>query len=152
MLIPRTAGQTISKLTKGYPIIIITGPRQSGKTTLARQVWPDKPYVSLEDPDQMEFASGDPRGFLATYRNGAILDEAQNCPQLFSYLQRHVDEDGRMGLFLMTGSQRFGIVSEITQSLAGRAAMLSLLPFSIAELKNENRLPGSLDEVLFKGL
>lgn len=152
MAFPRTAAQTVRDLAKGYPVVMITGPRQSGKTTLARMVWPDKPYVSLEDLDQREFASGDPKGFLATYRDGAILDEAQHCPEIFSYLQRCVDEDGRMGLFLITGSQRFGMFSEITQSLAGRAAMLSLLPFSLAELKGGNCLPETPDELLFKGL
>ena len=80
----------------------------------------DKPYVSLEDPDERQFAEQDPRGFLNRYPDGAVLDEVQRCPELFSYLQGIVDNDGRMGLFVLTGSQQFGLLSKITQSLAGR--------------------------------
>lgn len=90
-MIPRTAAKTLAQLAKRYPVVAITGPRQSGKTTLARKVFADKAYVSLEDPDQREFATNDPRGFLENYAEGAVLDEVQRCPELFSYMQRIVD-------------------------------------------------------------
>ena len=98
-------------------------PGQSGKTTLARSTFPDRPYVSLEDPDTRTFAEEDPRGFLARYPVGAILDEAQRCPALFSYLQTRVDTNQRMGQFVLTGSQQFGLLSNIAQTLAGRVGL-----------------------------
>ena len=107
--IARRAEKTIMNLAKGFPIVAITGPRQSGKTTLARHAFGDMPYVSLEDPDNREFAAVDPKGFLARYPNGAIIDEAQRVPELFSWLQGIVDSDGRMGRFVLTGSQQFGL-------------------------------------------
>jgi len=98
-------------------VVAITGPHQSGKTTLSRATFPEKPYVSLENPEQREFAEGDPKGFLERYPDGAILDEVQRCPDLLSYLQGRVDEDPRPGLFVLTGSQQFGPLSGITQTL-----------------------------------
>jgi len=150
-MIPRAAEQTLRSLATGYPVIALTGPRQSGKTTLARQVFADKPYVSLEDLDTRALAEEDPRGFLAQYRqDGAVLDEVQRCPALFSYLQGLVDADPRPGRFVLTGSQHFGLMAGLTQSLAGRIALLHLLPFARGEC-----YPGmptrSLDEVLFTG-
>jgi len=150
-MIPRIAEKTVKKLALGYPVVTITGPRQSGKTTLARRVFPDKRYVSLEDPNQREFAEEDPKGFLSNLPDGAVLDEVQRCPALFSWLQGVVDADGRMGLFILTGSQQFGLISGITQSLAGRAARVQLLPFSLSELTTVNRAPHSLDELLYRG-
>ena len=150
-MIARKALTTILELAKGYPFIAITGPRQAGKTTLSRMVFPDKPYVSLEDPDSREFAASDPRRFLARYPDGAILDEAQRSPELFSYLQTRADVDGRMGLYILTGSQQFGLLSGITQSLAGRVGMVQLLPFSSGELQEAGRLPETLDDLLYKG-
>lgn len=129
----------------------ITGPRQSGKTTLARAVFPEKPYVSLEDPDIRAFAETDPRSFLLRYPDGAILDEVQRCPDLFSYLQSIVDGDGRMGLFLLSGSQRFGLRSNITQSLAGRVGMVQLLPFSHGELAAAGQAPLDLETAIYTG-
>src|SRR3989304_3024240 len=151
-MIKRIAASTLKKLSKGYPVITITGPRQSGKTTLARFFFKNKPYVSLEEPDQMEFANEDPRGFLAKYPSGAVFDEAQRCPELFSYIQGIVDKDKWSGLFVLTGSQQFGLISRITQSLAGRVGILHLLPFSLGEIKASGRMPKDLDNLLFKGL
>jgi predicted AAA+ superfamily ATPase len=119
MLIERNATGALKKLAKEYPVVAITGPRQSGKTTLVRQVFATKPYASLEDPDQREFAGQDPRGFLAQFPKGAVLDEVQRCPALLSYLQRVVDEARTPGMYILTGSQQFGLLSGVTQSLAG---------------------------------
>jgi len=133
-MIPRAAEPLVRELLAGFPILTMTGPRQSGKTTLARKVLADRPYRSLEDPDVRALALDDPRGFLAQLPDGGVLDEVQRAPELFSYLQTHVDDDGRMGLFLLTGSQQFGLMSGISQSLAGRSAFLELLPLSQSEL------------------
>lgn len=151
-MISRIAAKTLKKLARGYPIVAITGPRQSGKTTLARAAFPHKPYVSMEDIDQRELAASDPRGFLERYPDGAVLDEAQRSPELFSYLQTRVDTDGRMGLFVLTGSQQFGLLSGITQSLAGRVGFVQLLPFAHSELTSAVVPVTGLDELLFKGL
>ena len=133
-------------------MVVITGPRQSGKTTLVRRIFPDHPYVLLEDPDSRRYATEDPRRFLADLPEGAVLDEAQKAPELLSYLQGIVDEDPRPGRFILTGSQQFGLLSGITQSLAGRVAMMVLLPFSLQEV-SQGRLPTEhLDEVLWRGL
>jgi uncharacterized protein len=126
--------------------------RQSGKTTLARAVFPEKPYVSLEDLDERRYAEEDPRGFLGRFPDGAVLDEVQRCPDLFSYLQGRVDVDGRRGLFVLTGSQQFGLLSGISQTLAGRVAMVTLLPFSLGELQAAGRAPTTLEAVLFQGM
>jgi len=151
MYIPRSLEKSLHHLAEGYPIVAITGPRQSGKTTLARHAFPDKPYASLEDPDLREAAESDPRGFLARFPDGAILDEAQRCPTLFSYLQSLVDRSQRPGMFLLTGSQQFGLLSGITQSLAGRVALTVLLPFSLAELKASALAPQAIDPLLLTG-
>jgi len=151
-MIPRTSLATLNRLARGFPIVAITGPRQSGKTTLARLAFPDKPYLSLEDPDVLSFAESDPRGLLATHPHGAILDEAQRAPHLFSYLQTRVDESAAPGAWVLTGSQQFGLLSGITQSLAGRVGMLQLPPFSLPELRDVGLLPKTLDELLVRGL
>ncbi len=150
-MITRDAENTVRTLLKGFPIVTITGPRQSGKTTLARMVYGDKPYASLEDPDFRLSARDDPRSFLERFPNGAVLDEVQRCPELFSYLQTKVDADGRMGLFILTGSQQFGLLSNISQSLAGRTAFVELLPFSFPELIRAERLQQKADDVLYNG-
>ena len=136
----------------GFPILAITGPRQSGKTTLAQLLAPSLPYFSLEDPDTRAFAREDPRAFLRQVGDGAILDEVQRVPELLSYLQGVVDADRRMGRFILTGSSQFELIESITQSLAGRASMLTLLPFSLAELQSAKRAPTSVDELLYAGL
>lgn len=150
--LPRRAEKTLRRLAGGYPVVVVAGPRQSGKTTLAKMVFPDKPYASLEDPDEREHARTDPRGFLDRFPDGAVLDEAQRAPDLFSYLQTRADQDGRMGLFVLTGSQQPGLMSSVSQSLAGRAGFLTLLPFSLAELRAAGRAPKRLEELLFEGL
>lgn len=150
--IPRIAGDAARKRLAGFPILTITGPRQSGKTTLSRLLAPELPYFSLEDPDTRAFATEDPRAFLRQASDGAILDEVQRVPDLFSYLQGVVDTDRRMGRFILTGSSQFEIIESITQSLAGRAAMLTLLPFSLAELQAAGQAPSSVDALLYAGL
>ena len=151
-LIPRAARKVLKELACSYPALVVTGPRQSGKTTLMQAVFPNKPYVSLEEPDTREFAQQEPRGFLSRYPDGAILDEVQRCPDLFSYLQSRLDADKKMGQFILTGSQQFGLLSGVSQSLAGRVAKISLLPFSLQELQKPNCAPKTLEELLFKGL
>lgn len=150
-MLNRSAFPAALRLAQGFPVLAITGPRQSGKTTLVRTLFSEKPYVSLEDPEEREFADADPRGFLARFPRGAILDEVQRCPWLFSYLQGVVDERNRMGEFILTGSQQFGLMSNIAQSLAGRVGLLQLLPFSLAELKEGGVLPATLDAAMFQG-
>ena len=150
-MLKRSAISAALRLAQGFPVLAITGPRQSGKTTLARTLFAGKAYVSLEDPEERSFAATDPRGFLARFPQGAILDEVQRCPDLFSYLQGVVDKRKRMGDFIVTGSQQFGLRSNIAQSLAGRAGLLQLLPFSLAELKEGNLLPATLDEAMLQG-
>lgn len=150
-MIRRTVETHIRSLLRGFPIVTITGPRQSGKTTLAKVIFSDRPYASLEDPDVRASALDDPRSFLKRFPDGAVLDEAQRCPELFSYLQTVVDADGRMGLYILTGSQQFGLLSGITQSLAGRTAFVELLPFSLGELANAGRLSTELDLMLYTG-
>jgi predicted AAA+ superfamily ATPase len=150
-MIPRQAQAAVLNLAKGFPILALTGPRQSGKTTLARMLFPQRDYVTLEDPEQKEFAQRDPRGFLGRFREGAIIDEAQRCPDLFSYLQGVVDARRRMGEFVLTGSQQFGLRSGISQSLAGRVALVQLLPFSMQELAAAGLLSDHLDGVLWRG-
>lgn len=150
-MIPRQAAGTLKRLQKGFPVLCITGPRQSGKTTLAKACFPDKPYLSLEDPDIARLARDDPRGLLDTYRDGLILDEAQAVPEIFAYLKTSVDADPRPGKYIVTGSQQFGLLAGVTESLAGRAAFLTLLPFSTEELKAAGRLPPDPFEAMVKG-
>ena len=151
-MIPRQAAPVLQKLALGYPILAITGPRQAGKTTLAQTTFPDKRYLSLEDPDQRAFAEEDPRAFLARLPQGAILDEAQRCPALFSYLQTRVDAEKKMGQFVLTGSQQFGLLSNITQTLAGRVGMVQLLPFSLQEMQRGELAIHDLDDLMWRGM
>ena len=113
-ILPRTAGFLLHQLLQGFPIITLTGPRQSGKTTLARHILADRPYCSLEDPDVRALAREDPRAFLTQFPDGAVLDEIQRVPVLFSYLQTHVDQEARLGRFLLTGSQQFSLLSSLS--------------------------------------
>ena len=133
-----------------YPIVTVTGPRQSGKTTLCRSAFPDLPYANLEAFDIREFAEADPRRFLAQFPDGAVLDEVQNVPRLLSYLQVRVDEERRNGLFVLTGSEQFGLTDTISQSLAGRTALLRLLPFSLAERRRAGA-PDGIEQILYSG-
>jgi len=149
--IPRNAESRLQHFASGYPVVVVTGPRQSGKSTLVRHAFPEYRYVSLEDLDQREFVETDPRGFLNQFSGGVILDEAQRCPTLFSYLQTRVDERQQAGEFILTGSQQFGLLSGITQSLAGRAALLTLLPMAYGELQRAGKIGDNLDRILFEG-
>jgi predicted AAA+ superfamily ATPase len=135
MMIKRDAEQKLIELAEGFPAVSVVGPRQSGKTTLVRSVFPEKPYVLLEDPDTRAFAEEDPRSFLAQFeKTGAIIDEVQRVPQLFSYLQGVLDRYNRPGHFILTGSQNFLMMESISQSLAGRVGIIRLLPLSMREL------------------
>ena len=134
-MIERNIAPVLRRLASQYPVITLTGPRQSGKTTLARSVFSDKSYVTLEDPDTRRYATDDPRGFLAQHVRGAILDEIQRVPELASYLQGMVDADPQPGRFILTGSHQFELMTQVSQSLAGRTAVLRLLPFTLAEVR-----------------
>lgn len=147
-MIARFAEKELVELASQFKAVAIIGPRQSGKTTLARHVFGNLPYVSLENPDTRRFALDDPRGFLAQYSTGAIFDEAQRVPELFSYLQEIVDSSVETGRFIITGSNNFLLQESISQSLAGRIAYMFLLPFSANELIEEY----SIEEIIFKGL
>ena len=150
-MIERTLQNKLQELSRKYPIVTLTGPRQSGKSTLLRHTFPDYAYVSLEDPDMRMFASEDPRGFLATYPDRTIIDEAQRVPTLFSYLQTHTDQANQEGMYLLAGSHNFLLMESISQSLAGRTAVLKLLPFSHAEMKAARILPATVDQEIFSG-
>lgn len=150
ILIDRILEKTVLKLAGQYPVVTITGPRQSGKTTLCRKIFVEKPYVNLESPDTRQFAFDDPRGFLSQYADGAVIDEIQRVPDLVSYLQPMIDADQRDGLFILTGSQQFEVSNTINQSLAGRTALVKLLPFSMEEIQTLSPLP-STDRLLYHG-
>lgn len=134
-----------------YPIIALTGPRQSGKTTLLKNIFADYRYISLENPDVRAFANEDPNGFLREYDDKVIFDEVQRVPLLFSYLQSIVDSSNKMGQFILSGSQNFHLMQGITQSLAGRVALFKLLPFDLFELRTNNLLPESYADTCIKG-
>ncbi|MBN9293004.1 MAG: ATP-binding protein [Flavobacteriia bacterium] len=118
-----------------FPVLVFTGPRQSGKTTLSQLIFPEYRYVSLENPDNLEFAQNDPNGFLKIYDKYVIIDEAQNAPQLFSYIQQIVDESGVSGHYILSGSQNYLMLEKITQSLAGRVYLMELLPLCFSEIE-----------------
>lgn len=139
-MIHRTVTARLIKLAKTFRSVAVVGPRQSGKTTLCKTVFPGKPYVSLENPDVLEFANNDPRGFLGQFKNGAILDEIQRAPQLFSYLQQILDETKKRGLFILTGSNNFLLQENITQTLSGRIAYVQLLSLSLKELQDAKKI------------
>ncbi|MDN5291946.1 MAG: uncharacterized protein PWQ06_2185, partial [Anaerophaga sp.] len=151
MFVPRTLTGKIKELATKYPVITLTGPRQSGKSTLLRHSFPDYEYVSLEDPDIRLMATEDPRNFLKTYPEKAILDEVQRVPELFSYIQTHVDQLNKEGIYLLAGSHNFLLMQNIGQSLAGRTALLKLLPFSHEEMNHHHILPDSTDAEIFAG-
>ncbi len=133
-MIRRTLARRLRQQAAAYPVVAVTGPRQSGKTTLVRACFPRKPYVSLEDLDTRQFAREDPRGFLAGLPRGAILDEVQHAPGLLSYMQTIVDARRDKGVFILTGSNQFLLMAQVAQSLAGRIAILRLLPLTLSEL------------------
>ena len=150
MLIKRELGEELKASASQYPVVTVTGPRQSGKTTLVQKYFPKHQYYNLEEPDVREIAQTDPRGFLAGGQNGLILDEIQRAPELLSYIQGIVDKQKKHGQFILTGSRNFELMESVTQSLAGRTALLCLLPLSIQELKTAG-LRGAPDEYLLKG-
>ncbi|MFA4826247.1 MAG: ATP-binding protein [Methanoregula sp.] len=151
-MIKRDAEEKLRVLANGFPAVSVIGPRQSGKTTLVRSVFPDKPYVLLEDPDTRAFAEEDPRSFLAQFeKTGAVIDEVQRVPELFSYLQGILDRNGRPGQYILTGSQNFLLMESISQSLAGRVGIIRLLPLSMRELAREGFPVRPYEEYLFTG-
>lgn len=156
-MIDREALPSVHDLARWYPAVVVTGPRQAGKTTLVRAAFPGKPYVSLEDLDVRQTAASDPRFFLAQFPDGAVLDEAQQAPELFSYLQTRIDADraeGKTsGRWVLSGSQHYGLLASVTQTLAGRAGLLHLLPLSLGELQAAGHplANASLEELLWRG-
>lgn len=140
-MVPRTLRPVLRAAARRYPVLTLTGPRQSGKTSLLRDAFPRHDYVSLEEPDQRSFALEDPRGFLDQFPGAVVLDEVQRSPELFSYIQTLVDREARPGRFILSGSQNFLLLGSVSQSLAGRSAIFHLLPFSLAELERRRPLP-----------
>jgi len=150
-MIPRQIEPELRTCFQQYPVVTLTGPRQSGKTTLVKAIFPEKPYANLEHPGTREFAQNDPEAFLAQYPEGAVIDEIQRVPELTSYIQVLVDEAGCNGLYVLTGSHQFSLREAVNQSLAGRTAILRLLPLSLTELMKYRPLP-ELDTLLWRGL
>ena len=146
----RTCEAEVVSLASEYPVVTLTGPRQGGKTTLCRMAFGDLPYANLEHPETRAYAADDPNGFLANYPNGAILDEFQRVPELTSYIQVRVDESGFDGTFILTGSQNFVVRDTVSQSLAGRTALVELLPFSYGEVTAFQKSIDT-DDLLYKG-
>lgn len=146
----RTLQEELISSAKSYPVVTITGPRQSGKTTLVKMTFPEKDYVNLEAPDVRQRVHSDPRSFLESLKDGAILDEIQRMPELLSYIQTIVDQSDKKGLFILTGSHQMALHEAISQSLAGRTALLTLLPLSLDELQKAG-FDLLLDEALFRG-
>ena len=151
MLISRDLSPHLARAAAQLPVVTLTGPRQSGKTTLCRAVFPRHPYVTLEAPDVRAFATEDPRAFLAQFPDGAVIDEVQRVPELLSYLQGIVDDDPSPGRWILTGSQNLSLLESVSQSLAGRTAMHHLLPLTRGEAVRFPRHPKSLEEALLVG-
>lgn len=147
---PRLLSSVLRERSRQFRVVVLTGPRQAGKSTLCRAAFPDRPYETLESPDVRQAAEADPRGFLARFKDGAVLDEIQRLPSLLSYLQEDVDRDPRRGRWILTGSHQLLLMEGVAQSLAGRAAVLHLLPFSYGELR-ELRTPQTLHEAAYLG-
>ena len=150
MKIPRKILATLLARAGQYPVVTVTGPRQSGKTTVCRAAFPTKPYVNLEQPNVSAFAQSDPVSFLKQYPAGAVIDEVQRVPELLSYIQVQVDQREAAGQFILTGSHQFDLMAAITQSLAGRTSLLQLLPLSIGELRSAS-INRSTDGLIFAG-
>ncbi len=140
----------IQELAKKYPVVTLLGPRQSGKTTLVKDAFPNKPYVNLEDSENRALATLDPKSFMKAYPNGAILDEVQRTPEILSYIQVRVDEANQMGMFILTGSHQAELHNAVSQSLAGRTSLLRLLPLSLQEMRSA-QIDLSIEEVILKG-
>lgn len=151
MYIPRDITSEVKRLIVKFPIVTLTGPRQSGKSTLLRHEFPDYKYLSLESPDIREMALNDPQGFLKRYPSKVILDEIQRVPELLSYMQTHVDDINEAGMYLLSGSQNFLLMKGLSQSLAGRTALLTLLPLSRKELHDAGMLPADINVQIYSG-
>lgn len=139
------------ELLDEFPIISVTGPRQAGKTTFLKEQFGDYQYVNLENPITRDFLKNDPTRFFEQYSDKVIFDEAQKVPDLFSYLQVILDDSGKMGQFILSGSQNFLLLQNIGQSLAGRVALLKLMPFDFEELSSAQLLPDAYEELMFRG-
>ena len=151
-MIRREAKEALIRLSEQFPIIAITGPRQSGKTTLAKETFPDKKYISFDDQNTRNIAMSNPNDFLLAFPDGAIIDEAQKVPNIFSAFKKAVDEkDWEPGKFIITGSSQFRLKENINETLAGRIGTIKLLPFSIQELKENNMLKSNAYEMAFTG-
>jgi predicted AAA+ superfamily ATPase len=150
-MIERTLNEQVLAAAARYPVVTITGPRQSGKTTLTRMAFPNHPYVSLETPSEREFADDDPVAFLARFAEGAVFDEIQRAPQLLSYLQGIVDEDPSPGRFVLTGSHNLSLLEGVSQSLAGRTALLELLPLELEEIGRFDHSAADLNTTIWRG-
>ncbi len=152
-MIKRNIEQNILKYAKQYPVVVLTGPRQSGKTTLVKKLFKEYQYVNLEDLELRTFAQNDPKGFLKQYDGKVIIDEAQRVPELFSYIQIMADEKKKNGMYILTGSQNFLLMEKINQSLAGRVAILKLLPLSVGELQKAKKISDktNFSDLMFKG-
>jgi len=150
-VILRNAARLLTEVATEYPVVGVVGPRQSGKTTLCRSCFPTHRYVSLEAPDTLAFAAEDPRGLLRSLRDGAVLDEVQNAPELLRYLQEEVDERPTSGRFVLTGSQQFGLRERVSQSLAGRIGLVTLHPCSVDEVQRFDGAPSELWDTIFRG-
>ena len=150
-MIERTLREKLLYLSTKFPFVLLTGPRQSGKSTLVRHTFRDYSYISLEESDNRSYAEEDPRGFISEYPDKTIIDEVQRVPKLLSYLQTHSDLAGKNGMYILTGSQNFQLLSSVDQSLAGRVAVMTLLPFSHIEMRDGGILPQSIDEEIFNG-
>lgn len=151
-MIERTAKNALLRLASQFAVIGITGPRQSGKSTLAKMAFPEKRYISFDDKTVRELAAANPTDFLLAFPDGAIIDEAQKVPEIFDAVKYHVDRGTfTPGKYILTGSNQFNLKQNMTDSLAGRAAFLKLLPFSIGELKDSNLLNDNVYETIFKG-
>ncbi|PWS32962.1 ATP-binding protein [Pedobacter paludis] len=151
MFVNRQIESIIKSQQSKFPILAVTGPRQSGKTTMLKELFKDYRYVSLENPDIRSFASDDPHGFLNEYAEKVILDEVQRVPELFSYIQTKVDESKIMGQYILSGSQNFHLLNSITQTLAGRVALFKLLPLDFEELKTADLLAETYQKAIFQG-
>ncbi|PIZ66683.1 AAA family ATPase [Candidatus Roizmanbacteria bacterium CG_4_9_14_0_2_um_filter_39_13] len=152
MIIHRAIEDTLKRQFGTFPIIALTGPRQAGKTTLLKDIFSQIPYVSLEDLDTRSFAREDPRGFLTTHSPPVIFDEVQHVPELFSYIQTKSDEERKTGQYILSGSQHFLLLDNISQSLAGRAGILHLLPFTMQEVEHLDTFPVRYEDLIYRGL
>ena len=151
MIVNRTISAKLKALLKSFPVVTITGCRQCGKSTLLKHLLPKYTYISLEDIDMRQMAIDDPRHFISVYNKNVIIDEIQQAPELLSYLQTHIDSMNKPGMYVLTGSHNLLLMQSISQSLAGRTALLTLAPFSVSEMRGAKIIPSTVNEMLYKG-